>query len=94
MGEWRDSLVNKLDFPETHLVLGGMALTMRNFEAAAGAFREVVDMDPQRVEAWSILVRLTSAMQGPDAARQVLRQALIQVPDDPTLNQLRATLGP
>lgn len=94
MGQWRASLLNKLDFPETHLVMGGMALTMRNFEAATGAFREVILLDPQRVEAWRILVRLTSALQGPDAARQVLRQALVQVPGDPVLNQLLVSLGP
>lgn len=94
MGEWRTSLLNKLDYPETHLVMGGMALTTRNFEAANGAFRQVVKLDPQRVEAWSILVRLTSALEGPEAARRVLQQALARVPGDPALVQLQATLGP
>jgi predicted CXXCH cytochrome family protein len=93
MGEWRTSLLNKLDFPETHLVMGGMALTMRNFEAAAGAFHQAVEMDPQRVEAWRILVRLTSAIDGPEAARLVLRQAMARVPNDPVLNQLQLSLG-
>jgi predicted CXXCH cytochrome family protein len=94
MGEWRASLMNKLDYPETHLVLGGMALTMRNFEAADRAFRQVVQMDPQRVEAWSILVRLTSALEGPDAARRVLRHALDRVPGHPVLVQLQASMAP
>lgn len=94
MLEWRKSLGNKLDFPETHLVMGGMALTLRNFEAAAGAFAEVVRLDPQRVEAWRILVRITSAVQGPDAAKRVLRKALNQVPGDEVLNQLLVSLGP
>jgi predicted CXXCH cytochrome family protein len=94
MGEWRASLMNKLDFPETHLVMGGMALTMRNFEAANSAFRQVVQMDPQRVEAWSILVRLTSALEGPEAARRVLRQALVRSPGHPVLVQLQASMGP
>ncbi|MBL4769167.1 MAG: ammonia-forming cytochrome c nitrite reductase subunit c552 [Rhodobacteraceae bacterium] len=94
MGEWRASLLNKLDFPETHLVMGGMALTMRNFEAATRAFYEVVEMDPQRVDAWRILVRLTSAIDGPDAARLVLNQAMGYVPDDPVLKQLQLSLRP
>ncbi|MGI9369610.1 MAG: multiheme c-type cytochrome, partial [Ruegeria sp.] len=41
MDDWRRSMSNRLDFPETHLVLGGMALTLRNAEAAERAFREV-----------------------------------------------------
>lgn len=94
MRDWRLSLANRLDFPETHLVLGGMALTTRNFPAAMGAFREVVQMDPQRAEAWSMLVRLSNAMEGPDAARRILRDAINQVPNDPNLLQLLAEIGP
>lgn len=93
MGDWRRSISNKLDFPETHLVLGGMALTGRNFPAAMAAFGEVVKLDPQRVEAWSILVRLTHATQGPQAAREVLRAALQRVPGDPGLKLLQSELG-
>ena len=51
MAEWRATLANRLDFPETHLQLGGMALTMQNLPAAEGAFREVVRLDPQQIEA-------------------------------------------
>ena len=93
MLEWRNSLSNKLDFPETHLVMGGIALSSRNFEAAASAFAEVVRLDPQRVEAWTMLVRLTAALQGPAEARQTLRAALDRVPDDPGLRQLGVELG-
>ena len=94
MVEWRTSLLNKLDFPETHLVMGGMALTMRNFDAAVGAFQQVVELDPQRIEAWRILVRLTDALQGPKAARQVLKQAMARVPGDPVLIDLQLSLTP
>lgn len=94
MREWRQSLGNKLDFPETHLAMGGMALSTRNFRAAEAAFREVVRLDPQRAEAWSVLVRLAEAVRGPEAARAVLREALDQVPTDPGLLRLRAQFGP
>jgi len=93
MGDWQKSLANKLDFPETHLVMGGTALSMRNFPAALRAFGEVVRLDPQRAEAWVMLVRLTEALEGRDAARVVLRNALRQVPGDPVLLQLMGKIG-
>ncbi len=93
MSDWRGAMSNRLDFPETHLVLGGMALTMRNAQAARQAFREVVTLDPQRAEAWPMLVQLTQITSGPDAARLVLREGLSAVPDDPALRQLQTQLG-
>lgn len=93
LADWRQSLGTRLDFPETHLVTGGMALTMRNIPAATAAFRQVVALDPQRVEAWSMLVRLAEATEGPEAARRVLREALALVPDDPGLAEMRRQLG-
>ncbi|WP_146345307.1 multiheme c-type cytochrome [Phaeobacter marinintestinus] len=88
MNDWQRSLALRLDFPETHLVLGGMALTFRNAEAAERAFGEVVRMDPQRAEAWPMLVRLTQITRGPDAARAVLRDGMKAVPDNPELLRL------
>ncbi|MEM7320387.1 MAG: multiheme c-type cytochrome [Pseudomonadota bacterium] len=92
--DWQRSLASRLDFPETHLVMGGMALTLRNTPAAIGAFRQVVTMDPQRGEAWSMLVRLTEIEEGPQAARQVLRDALLHLPEDPGLRALARDLRP
>ncbi|TMV09160.1 hypothetical protein FGK63_05055 [Ruegeria sediminis] len=94
MQEWQRSLSHRLDFPETHMVLGGMALTLRNAEAAERAFREVVSMDPQRAEAWPMLVQLAQINGGPAAARSVLREALDILPDDPTLQRLAVELRP
>jgi cytochrome c-type biogenesis protein CcmH/NrfG len=94
MTDWQTSLGNRMDFPETHLVLGGVALTMRNIAAAEGAFREVTQLDPQQTEAWIMRVRIAAAAQGEDAARAVLAEALAAVPDDPTLLQFKAELTP
>ena len=93
MRDWQTSIANKLDFPESHLVMGGMALTQRRFPAAVGAFREVVRLDPQRTDAWSMLVRLNAAVEGRDAARRVLREALAAVPNDPGLRAMQAEIG-
>jgi predicted CXXCH cytochrome family protein len=93
MTDWQSALGNRMDFPETHLVLGGVALTMRNLPAAAGAFREVTLLDPQRADAWVMRVRIAEVADGPEAARAMLAQALAAVPDDPTLLQIQSDMG-
>lgn len=93
MDEWQESMSTRLDFPETHLVLGGMALTMRNAAAATQAFGEVVRMDPQRADAWSMLVRLAHISGGAQDALAVADQALTYLPDDPTLLELKDELA-
>ncbi len=92
LGEWRASLSSRLDFPETHLQLGGMALTMRNPPAAEAAFREVARMDPQRVEAWVMIVRIAAAARGVSGAMEALNEALARNPADPSLQALAAQL--
>jgi cytochrome c-type biogenesis protein CcmH/NrfG len=69
-----------------------MALTMRNLPAAEGAFREVVRLDPQEIEAWVVLARIAAATRGGVAARAVLGEALAVNREDPTLQQLKAEL--
>jgi predicted CXXCH cytochrome family protein len=93
MGEWRASLQARSDYPETHMVLGGMALTMRNIPAAKGAFREVVRMDPQREEAWVMLTRITAAVDGREATLALLEEALEKLPDSVTLQNLKTSVS-
>ena len=61
---------------------------MRNFGAATAAFREVVRLDPQRTEAWVMIVRIAAATEGPAAAETVLEQALAVNPEDETLQAM------
>ncbi|SHE40718.1 doubled CXXCH domain-containing protein [Ruegeria intermedia] len=93
MADWQRTLSNRLDFPETHLVLGGMALTLRNAPAAERAFRRVVTLDPQREEAWPMLVQLAQINRGVEAARAVLREGLKVLPDSAALGALADQLG-
>ncbi|WP_170368467.1 multiheme c-type cytochrome [Ruegeria arenilitoris] len=93
MADWQRSLANRLDFPETHLVLGGMALTLRNPVAAEQAFRQVVSLDPQREDAWPMLIQLAQINRGTDAARQVLEEGLRTLPDSPALQDFARQLG-
>ncbi|MCF3932101.1 tetratricopeptide repeat protein [Acuticoccus sp. M5D2P5] len=89
MGEWRAMLAAHLDFPETHLQLAGMAFAMRNIPAAQAALQKAVEMDPQRVDAWSMLVRIAAATEGTQAAMAVLAEAERHNPGDPSLAALR-----
>ncbi len=89
MSEWRAAMASRVDFPETHLQLAGVALTLRAFPQAEAAFREAVQLDPQRVEAWIMLVRLAAATRGTEAAMTVIEQALAVLPDDDSLVRLR-----
>lgn len=85
MGEWQASMANRADFPETHLKLGGTALVMRNLAAAEAAFREAVHLDPQRTDAWVMLVRIAAATRGRAAALDVVEEARGINPADETL---------
>jgi hypothetical protein len=93
MAEWRRALASRLDFPETHLQLAGIALTLRAFSQAAGAFRETVTLDPQQEEAWVMLMRLAEATEGPAAAQGVLREARAALPESRALAAAARELG-
>lgn len=92
MGEWRSAMASRLDFPETHLQLAGVSLTMRNMVAAERAFAEVVRLDPQRQEAWVMRVRIAAATEGPQRALSIVNAALEVLPDDITLLGFKAEL--
>jgi hypothetical protein len=92
-GEWQSTLANRSDFPETHLVLGGMALTMRNLPAAQGAFALVTDLDPQMMDAWIMRVRIALAANDPAGAREILLEGLAANPDAPALRGMARDLG-
>lgn len=93
MNEWQGALANQTDFPETHMVLGGLALTMRNLPAATGAFREVTKLDPQLIEAWVMLARITAVTEGAEAASSILIEALEIIPGDKTLQAILGELS-
>ncbi len=88
--DWQAAMLARLDFPETHLQLGGMALSTRRFPAAAQAFAEATRLDPQQVDAWVMRVRLAAELEGPDAAQKLLDEALTANPDAAVLKDLIA----
>lgn len=92
MADWQVSLSNRLDFPEAHIQLAGIALTMRNMAAADQAFGEVVRLDPQRQEAWVMRVRIAAALGDRSGALDLAEEALRVLPGDPALLDMRAAL--
>lgn len=87
--DWQGALAAKADFPETHMVLGGTALVLRNPKAAAGAFREVTRLDPQLVRAWIMLVRILVSTGELATAEFELQKALGTNPNDASLADLK-----
>lgn len=93
MGDWQRSIGYRADYPETQLVLAGIGLTQRNFEAAIAAFREAVTLDPQLEQAWSMIVRIQAAFGDIPAAKATLAEALTHNPGSVPLTELGAGLN-
>ncbi len=91
--EWRASLFNKADFPETNMAIGGMSLVLRDVDASVLAFREAARLDPQLIRAWVMVARILAAIEDMDGARAALDEALIANPNDELLRDLRIEAG-
>jgi predicted CXXCH cytochrome family protein len=94
MGEWQRSLMARADFPETQMVLGGVALALRNLPAASRAFGRATEMDPQLVDAWLMLARIEAVQGNREKVVRTLTQALRVNPDNTALRQALAEISP
>lgn len=92
MTEWQGAIYSNADFPETQMVMAGIGLTTRNMPAALGAFGEAVEMDPQLVQAWTMMVRIHAALGDREAALDTVNRAITANPDDVSLGLMRADL--
>lgn len=92
MNDWQGSLGAKMDFPETHIVLGGIGLTTRRMDAALKAFGEATELDPQLVQAWVMMIRIHAATGNAKAALATADRAIAANPDNVDLYLLRADL--
>ncbi|MBE1281782.1 MAG: hypothetical protein GJ676_00575 [Rhodobacteraceae bacterium] len=93
MREWQGSLAAKADYPETHLVLGGIGLTTRNYRNAMSAFAEATRLDPQLVQAWVMQIRIADALGQSDLARNILLRANELNPDNQALVPFQSLLS-
>jgi hypothetical protein len=89
MREWQASLHAKADFPETQMAIGGVALALRNVAAGNQAFREAVAMDPQLVEGWIMIARISTAVGDLAGAAAAVDAGLAANPGDETLMKLK-----
>ncbi|MFB3101866.1 MAG: multiheme c-type cytochrome, partial [Alphaproteobacteria bacterium] len=85
MAEYQTSLMAKTDFPEIQMVIGGIALTLRNSQMAESAFSEAVNMDPQLADGWLILARLQLSRRDVAGAEQTLERAVRVAPREALL---------
>jgi len=92
MQDWQNALDAKTDFPETQMVLAGIGLTTRRMDMALQAFGEAVELDPQLIQAWIMIVRIHSALGDNQAALKAVDSALEANPDSVDLNLIRAEL--
>lgn len=92
VAELQASLKSRTDYPENQMVLGGLALTMRNLPAASAAFQTAVSMDPQLVPAWRMLIRIAALEGNQDQARKALQKALTHNPGNVVLEDMRKQL--
>lgn len=93
MTEWQSSLMAKADFPETQMVLGGVGLTTRNFRYAVSAFEEVVRLDPQIVQGWTMIARIKDALGDPKGAADAIDRGLKKNPGDIELTVMRGEMA-
>ena len=93
MREWQAALAARADFPETHLQIGGIGLTTRDWRLAERAFGEAAALDPQLVDAWAMVVRIRAATGDAAGARAALDAALAKNPGNPGLEALAAEIA-
>ncbi|WP_170791490.1 HEAT repeat domain-containing protein [Ruegeria lacuscaerulensis] len=92
IGEWQNAMAARLDFPETHLQLGGFALTTRNLPAADQAFARAVEMDPMLVDAWIMRIRIAAVSGQQEKVEELIAAASRANPGDFALESLIAQL--
>ena len=92
MQDWKSALDAKMDFPETQMVLGGIGLTTRQMDLALKAFGEAVELDPQLIQAWTMIIRIHNALGDKQMALQTVNSALEMNPDNADLIRMRAEL--
>ncbi len=92
MRDWQQSLMAKLDYPETQVVIAGIGMTTRRMDNALRAFGEAVTLDPQLEQGWVMMIRIHEALGDREAARATADEAVEVNPDSITLSLIRSEL--
>jgi len=76
LADYQRALFARADYPETQMQIAGVAMTLRNFDAAQGALQEALRMDPQLADAWLTLARIQAALGKRHEAVETLEKSL------------------
>lgn len=93
MKEYQQALMDKADFPEIQMVIGGVALTKRNIPAAISAFKQAVEMDPQLTQAWMMLAKIQAAVGQIVEVKKTLERAKRANPGNLEIQQFSKNSG-
>ncbi len=88
--EYLDSRLANADTPESHMAIGGMALSRRQWDEADKAFATAVEMDPQLVQAWLVLAEIREARGNAAGSEAALTTAVAASPRNIDLLVARA----
>ena len=87
-----DTRLANADTPESHVAIGGMALSRRQWKEAEAAFATAAEMDPQLFEASLMLAQIREARGDADGAETALATAITASPGNIELLIARAGL--
>lgn len=80
------------DTPESHVAIGGLALSSRQWDEAKKAFTTAVEMDPQMASAWLVLAQLDEARGNAKGAEDALSAGIAASPRNADLLLARGDL--
>ncbi len=78
--EYLDARLASADMPESHMAIGGMALSRRQWKEAEAAFATAAEMDPQLTEAWAMRAQIAEARGDAKAAEAALAAGIAASP--------------
>ncbi|MFN4141827.1 cytochrome c3 family protein [Aestuariivirga sp.] len=90
MREFLNAKLANADTPESHMAIGGFALTRRQWDEAEKAFGTAAEIDPQMAEAWLMLARIGEARGEPQKAEAALAAGTTALPRSADLAIARA----
>ncbi len=81
------------DTPESHVAMGGLALSRRQWDAAEQAFSAAVELDPQMTSAWLVQAQIRQARGDAEGAEKLLQSALAASPRNADIMLARGDLA-
>ena len=91
--DFMDARMANADTPESHVAIGGLALSRRQWDEAQKAFTTAVEMDPQMTSAWLVLAQLAEARGNLAEAENALSSAITASPRSADLMLARGDIA-